>query len=154
MSQLGVTLNFFTLDSNGKHLLMNTCMSLLRKYGRWEWCEELGHAINFFHVLYNVQLLTGGTNWPNISSDVFAQLLRPIFELPQVTEISDQVIDRIIGAMQRVSDEADVQVIDLNQHTVRVLILHIISTLDKVTKRCWLHRSKNCEPSSNSSSTF
>lgn len=84
--------------------------------------------------------------WPSNRFDQYTALMRPIFDLPTINELNNHTIDMILDAIQRVINMAEVDEIELNQHTVRALILHIVSTLDKVSKKCWMHRSKNAEP--------
>lgn len=55
-------------------------------------------------------------------------------------QMNDQEIDAIIEAVQRVTADAQENNIEMDQHTVRALILHIVSTLDRITEKCWLHR--------------
>lgn len=85
-------------------------------------------------------------NWSSIGFGQYAQMLQPIFDLQPIEVMSNAAIDSIITAIQTVVDNAAELEMDLNQHSVRALILHIVATFDKVTKKCWLHRAKNNEP--------
>lgn len=84
--------------------------------------------------------------WPNINFEAYTKMVQPIFDLPAIEELSNSAIDAIIEAIERVMKEAEMLGTELNQHTERALILHIVSTLDRATKRCWRHRAKNSEP--------
>lgn len=70
-----------------------------------------------------VQAASEQAMWSSISFNTFTQMLRPIYELPQVDELSDRAIDNIIGAIQHVTENAVLYKVELDQHTVRALIL-------------------------------
>lgn len=86
-------------------------------------------------------------NLSGLSYSEQAQLLEPVFTVPQMTELNEQTIDIVIRAIQRTAETANRRQVHIDQTVVRTMILHIVSSLDAQTQTCWKYWVTNHEPS-------
>lgn len=86
------------------------------------------------------------TELASLSFEQCAALFQPVFSLQPVVTLTPDKIEQILTAVQSVAAQVNESQLNVDQNVVRILIMHVITTLDATTKKCWKHRVKNQEP--------
>lgn len=81
-----------------------------------------------------------GLSSSSISFEQPSELLEPIFKLPKMQSASEQAIDAINKAIQRVLANASHRQLIIDQPLVHTLVQFLTSLFDPTMARCWAIR--------------
>lgn len=81
-----------------------------------------------------------GLSSSSISFEQPSELLEPIFKLPKMQSASEQAIDAINEAIQRVLANASHRQLIIDQPLVHTLVQFLTSLFDPTMARCWAIR--------------
>lgn len=96
---------------------------------------------------------TAEQNTPKLITEVmqlsyasYAELLRPVLNLPLIIQVDVKSINDVIKAITDVTTMADTKRVKLHQSVIRTIILLVLAKFDSTSKLAWRYELGNSEP--------